>query len=131
MGRLKLKKPPTKTQSSIQTAAQLAMAEYKIRLQARRELAINEEIISLTDQRDMWNENWMWGLFAVVLHRRYHFEADEIVRIMNDVQSLHNEIYDGTLSYEETNQIVLDLARKEVGLDIESEDLKEVKHRCG
>lgn len=134
MGKKKLKNPYTihsaaGKKAGVLIESSLALKEYEAKMKARRELAINKEILDMTEQRDAFQENWMWGLFALVLHRRYHYTAGKIAEILTEVQTLHNDIYDGTRSYEETDRIIVDMVKDEVGLDITSADLEQYKKR--
>ena len=107
----------------VNLASDMALADYQARKRTRKELATNEEILRMMDTRDEWNEQWMWGLFAVVLRRRYRFTPAKLVEIFGDIQALHNEIYDDTLDYAEVDKIVKEMVRDEIGMDIDSMNL--------
>lgn len=125
MGRKKLKNPfqIRKPINPVKLASDIALADYQARKRTQKELATNEEILRMMDTRDEWNEQWMWGLFAVVLHRRYRFTPAKLVEIFGDIQALHNEIYDDTLDYAEVDKIVKEMVRDEIGLGIDSLNL--------
>lgn len=125
MGKKKLKNPfhIGKPINPVKLASDMALAEYRERKRTRKELATNEEILRMMDTRDEWNEQWMWGLFAIVLHRRYKFTSSKLAEIFGEIQALHNEIYDDTLDYEEVDRIVKQMVQDEIGMDIDSVNL--------
>lgn len=125
MGRKKLKNPflIKKPLNPVMVASGIALADYQARKKAQKELATNEEIQYMMDTRDEWNEQWMWGLFAIVLHRRYKFTSSKLAEIFGEIQALHNEIYDDTLDYEEVDRIVKRMVQDEIGMDIDSVNL--------
>lgn len=104
----------------MRVASGIALADYQARKKAQKELATNEEIQYMMDTRDEWNEQWMWGLFCVVLHRRYKFTPGKLSEILGEIQALHNELYDMTLDYEKVDKIVKRMAKEEAGVDIDS-----------
>lgn len=122
MGKKKLKNPflIKKPIDQVRAASGIALADYQARKRAQKELATNEEIQYMMDTRDEWNEQWMWGLFCVVLHRRYKFTPGKLSEILGEIQALHNELYDMTLDYEEVDKIVKRMAKEEAGVDIDS-----------
>jgi len=122
MGKKKLKNPflIKKPIDPVRAASGIALADYQARKRAQKELATNEEIQYMMDTRDEWNEQWMWGLFCVVLHRRYKFTPAKLTEILGEIQALHNELYDMTLDYEEVDKIVKRMAKEEAGVDIDS-----------
>lgn len=125
MGRKKLKNPflIKKPLNPVMVASGIALADYQARKRTQKELATNEEIQYMMDTRDEWNEQWMWGLFAIVLHRRYKFTSSKLAEIFGEIQALHNEIYDDTLDYEEVDRIVKRMVQDEIGMDIDSVNL--------
>lgn len=122
MGRKKLKNPflIKKPINPVMVASGIALADYQARKRTQKELATNEEIQYMMDTRDEWNEQWMWGLFCVVLHRRYKFTPAKLTEILGEIQALHNELYDMTMDYEEVDKIVKRMAKEEAGVDIDS-----------
>lgn len=122
MGKKKLKNPflIKKPLNQVMVASGIALADYQARKRTQKELATNEEIQYMMDTRDEWNEQWMWGLFCVVLHRRYKFTPAKLTEILGEIQALHNELYDMTLDYEEVDKIVKRMAKEEAGVDIDS-----------
>lgn len=95
-----------------------ALQEYNARVHTRREMAQNEEIQRTIDLTDANREIWMWGLFAVTLHRRYRFTAPKIAEILSDVQNLHNELYDRSMDEDDLRRLIYETVRDEVGLEI-------------
>lgn len=103
-----------------------ALAEYNARTHTRRELAQNEEILQRINRTDADREIWMWGLFAVVLHRRYRFTAPKISEILSDVQNLHNELYDNSMDDIDLKKLIYNTVKDEVGLEIYDTDVDRV-----
>lgn len=101
----------------------LALAEYREKERVRVEMARNETIQKNIDQRDSYLENWMWSLFGVVLHRRYRLTGAKICEIFEEIQSIHNRLYDESESYEETNRRALEMLYKEVGINLDDLDM--------
>lgn len=102
-----------------------AMEEYKARVLVRNEMARNDEVIALTNKTDSERETWMWGLFAVVLKRRYKFTAPKIAEILSDVQALHNELYEQAEDEEDAKRLIYEVVKDEVGLSIFDDDMGE------
>lgn len=133
MGKKKFRNPfqigkrvPTKEAAQLMPESNAALAEYNARVHTRKQMAMNDELIQLADERDAKREVWMWGLFAVVLHRRYRFTAPKISEIFEEVQALHNELYNTSESEEELVTKLFGMVDKEVGLSIYDDDLVEV-----
>ena len=105
----------------------IAMAEYKARKDAREQLARNEECIKVIDRADDHREMWMFGIFALVLHRRYRYTSKTIEAIFSEVQELHNELYDMGLTDPELEQKVCEMVADEIGLQLVDDDNEEVE----
>lgn len=105
----------------------LAAADWKVRRATREVLATNEEIQLMADKRDAHNEMWTWGLFAIILHRRYRFTSRTIESILAQVQQLHNELYDGSVSQEECTEKIYNLVKEETGLTLLDDDMEALK----
>ena len=130
MGKLKIKKKNLPYRRStidvgLHNAVSLAMAEYKAQERTRIQLAENEEILKKITDVDADRELWMWGCMALVLHRKYRWTANTITRIFGEIQDLHNELYDNTVTDEELKKVIIGLCVDEIGLnmlDIDKED---------
>lgn len=121
MARLKLQKPSTVIPyNTIACESALALTEFNYRKKVRLKVATDDEAQKTLTERDAWHENWMWGCFALILHRRYRWRADTIASILSDVRDLHNEIMESTDDYDyaETDKMILQMVYEETGLDI-------------
>ena len=105
----------------------IAMAEYKARKDAREQLARNEECIKVIDRADDHREMWMFGIFALALHRRYRYTSKTIEAIFSQVQELHNELYDMGLTDPELEKKVCEMVADEIGLQLVDDDNEEVE----
>lgn len=106
----------------------VALAEYNARKQARVIRGTNKEIIAQDKETDDAREIWQWGLMAVVLHRRYRFTAPKVVEILNDIQALHNELWDPELGTPEQTAKILKFVDDEVGLEMLGEEWEGAKN---
>lgn len=123
MGKLKIKKKNLPYRRGtidvgLHNAVSLAMAEYKAQERARIQLAENEEILKKITAVDADRELWMWGCMAIVLHRKYRWTAATISKIFEEIQALHNELYDDTLTDEELKKVIIGLCVDEIGLNM-------------
>lgn len=127
MGKKKLKNPfqigkqKTPAQARVMIESQMALAEYNARMETRKAIATEEEMIEEYSNRDAWMEGWMYGCLAIVLHRRYRFTAKTISDILNEVQAVHNEIVCSNPdceTYEDVNRIVAQRVWDEVGMKV-------------
>ena len=125
MGRKKLRNPfvigdPAHRELILES--RLAMQEYNARKHTRVMIAENEEIINNIEVRDSYQEVWMWGIMALVLHRRYRWTAKTIATILQQVQELHNELYDGSQDWKRLEREINDLVWNEVGIRIHDDN---------
>lgn len=122
MGRLKLKKKDRPVNVGVSNAALVAMEVYKEQMRTRKELAQNAEILNMMDRVDSNREMWMWGLFAIVLHRRYRYTAKTLCEILSEVQALHEELYDAGMTGEQLVRHICEICKTETGLDLVNDD---------
>ena len=127
MGKKKLKNPfqigkkRTPAQARIVLESQNALEVYNARMQTRKAIATEQEMIDEYSNRDAWMESWMYGCLAIVLHRRYRLRAPKITEILNEIQALHNEIVCNNPdceTYEDVNRIVAQRVMDEVGMKV-------------
>lgn len=127
MGRKKLKNPfqigqqRTHAQARLVLESQAALAEYNAKVETRKAIATEKELIQEYADRDAWMEGWMYGCLAIILHRRYRFTAPKIAEILNEIQTLHNEIVHDNPdceTYEDVNRIVAKRVWDEVGMKV-------------
>lgn len=123
MGKLKVKKKdrPYERRSidlGVHNAVSLAMAEYNAKKRARIMLTENAEILKKITAVDADRELWMWGCMALVLHRKYRWTAATISKIFEEIQALHNDLYDDTLTDEELKRVIIGLCVDEIGLNM-------------
>lgn len=127
MGKMKLKNPfqigqqRTHAQERLVLESQAALAEYNAKVETRKAIATEKELIQEYADRDAWMEGWMYGCLAIVLHRRYRFTAAKITDILNEVQALHNDIVCSNSdceTYEDVNRIVAKRVWDEVGMKV-------------
>lgn len=126
MGRKKLKNPyviGNPARRALIEESSLALSEYNARKQTRIALAENEEIINNIEVRDSYQEVWMWGIMALVLHRRYKWTAKTITTILQQVQDLHNEMYDGSQEWKTMERKINALVWEEVGIKIHDDNM--------
>lgn len=127
MGRKKIKNPfqigqqMTQAQARLVLESQAALAEYNAKVETRKAIATEKELIQEYADRDAWMEGWMYGCLAIVLHRRYRFTAPKITEILNEIQALHNEVVHNNPdceTYEDVNRIVAKRVWDEVGMKV-------------
>ena len=123
MGKLRIKKKDKPYRRGaidvgLHNAVSLAMAEYKAQERARTQLAQNAEIIKKINAVDADRELWMWGCMAIVLHRKYRWTAATIAKIFDEIQTLHNELYDSTMTDDELKKVIIGLCVDEIGLNM-------------
>ena len=126
MGRKKLKNPfviGNPARRALIEESSLALSEYNARKQTRIALAENEEIVNNIEVRDSYQEVWMWGIMALVLHRRYKWTAKTITTILQQVQDLHNEMYDGSQEWKTMERKINALVWEEVGIKIHDDNM--------
>ena len=103
---------------AVLNAVQLADYQLKVRKQAARVLAINEEVEKHTLQHrwDVEDEftDWLFGCFALVMHRKYGFGARRIAGLFDAMQEMRKELVDQGVDHER----IWDMVRDEVHLDI-------------
>lgn len=109
--------------SALLRNASLALAEYNGQKEARRLLGGDKEARRCADEMDDAREIWMWGLFAVILHRKYRFTAKKISEILGEVQALHNELYEASMDEEDLKRNIYNTVKAEVGLSIFDDDM--------
>ncbi len=108
---------------AVNMESQIGLAEYRERKRVRLEMVRNREIVERIDARDSMQEIWMWGLFSLVLHRRYHWTAATIEKILSEVQRLHNDLWDQGETHEEISRKIIKMVEDEVGLKIWDEEM--------
>lgn len=125
MGRLKIKdwqyksSPDKKcVDPALASAIQLASYQYKTQKKVREMMAVDREVnqLCIDNQNYAIDEymNWDYGCVALVLHRRYGYDAAECAAFLDDMQNLVRE-FEGSDYY--SNEI-WDVVRDEVGLDV-------------
>ena len=125
MGRLKLKnwqyqkKPEKKHDPGLMAAIEMANYQLKTEKKVRELIAIDKEVnkICVDNQNYAIDNyvNWDYGAAALVLHRRYGYDAAEIADFLNDMQALIKD-YEGSGYLSEG---IWDDVRDEIGLDID------------
>ena len=132
MGKKKFRNPfqignRSKTEARIMMASDLALTEYNARKEARRIMGVDKEVIARDEEQNSAREIWMWGLFAVVLHRRYKFTAKKISEILVDIQNIHNELSEQAQDSEDEKRLIFKVVKEEVGLSIFDDDIGDMK----
>lgn len=125
MGKLKVKdwqykKKPEKTHDpGLLTAIKLANYQYNTQKKVREMMAIDKEVNQICIDNQNYTidnyTNWDYGCAALILHRRYGYDATECAAFLTDMQSLVKE-YEGSGYLSES---IWDDVRDEVGLDIQ------------
>lgn len=92
--------------------------ESKVRLQAKKELIINEEVAKCLDKHrlDVQDEftDWLYGSIALALHRQFGFGAKRIAKLFGEAQAISHDLIDKDVDHKQ----VWDMVRDEIGLDI-------------
>lgn len=124
MGKLKVKdwqykkKEPVSHDPGLMAAVKLANYQYNTQKKVREMIAIDKEVnqICIDNQNYAIDNyiNWDYGCAALVLFRRYGYDAKEIAAFLGDMQTLVRE-YEGS-GY--NSEDIWDDVRDEVGLDI-------------
>ena len=99
----------------LRNAIYLANEEFKQRKEARRILAVDKEAKKTTDELSNKYTDWDLGCMALMLHRKYGKDAQEVCDFLTDVQNLTAEYIRDGVSCDE----IWDIVRDEIGLDIE------------
>ena len=102
----------------LMAAIELANYQLKVRKQAIRVLEVNKEVQKHTKQHryDVEDEftDWLFGAFALVMHRKYGFGAKRIAALFDDMQELREELQLEGVDHRK----IWDMVRDEVKLDI-------------
>lgn len=113
------KSKPKTINVGLALALEVANYELQVKKQARRELAINKEVQAVTDsyRDDIENEatDWLYGSFALALHRKYGFGSKRIAALFDMLQDIKNELIAEGIDHEK----IWDMVRDEIGLDIQ------------
>ena len=122
--------PPKKKKQhdpGLMAAVQMASYQMQVRKQAIKELTINEEVDKLCDRHIMDVEDqftdWLYGAFALALHRKFGFGAKRIADVFSLTQDIKNELLDSGIGH----LAVWDLVAEETGLTMQTHDVKEIK----
>lgn len=107
--------PETKIDFATRQAFYLAQVELQEKEKARKILAVDKVAKEATDELSNKYTDWDLGCMAIVLHRRYEKDAQEIADFLTEVQNLTAQyIREGV-----TCETIWDIVRDEVGLGIE------------
>lgn len=102
---------------ALRSAVYLANAEFRERKKVREAVARDKEAKAVTDELSNKYTDWDLGCMALVLHRKYGKNAEEVAEFLNDVQDLTREFIDSDTNGDD----IWNLIREEIGLDITRE----------
>lgn len=99
-------------------AVQNAAFQRRERERVARMLIVEEECVKAADEhRDEVEDeftDWLFGCFALVMHRKYGFGARRIARLFDDMQEMRKELVAEGIEH----RMIWDMIRDEIGLDI-------------
>ena len=107
---------------AVKNAAVLANYKLKKKQKALEILAVDEAVREtrekdLDDITNQWTD-WDLGCAALVLHRRYGYDADECGNFLTAIQDLVREFQEADMDHKK----IWDVVRDEIGLDISYEE---------
>lgn len=120
----RLPKPKEKkvVDPGLMAAVEMANYQWQVKKAAVKEMTINKEIEKAVTQHRYEVEDeftdWMYGAFALALHRKCKFGAKRIASIFEYLQDIKNELIASGMNA----QKIWELVRDEIGLDVTMEE---------
>lgn len=105
----------------IMAAVKLANYEWNARLEARKVMAVDKEVMAarVQESKEITDQftDWDFGCAALALYRLYGYDAEECARFLHKMQEI-------SIDFQESGMVHTDIwnvVRDEIGLDISVE----------
>ena len=118
-------KAEAKHDPGLMAAIREANYQWQVKKQVIKEMTVNKEIGKLTtkyryDVEDEFTD-WMYGAFALALHRQCKFGPKRISAVFDVLQDIKNSMIDSGFD----SDAIWELVRDEIGLDIKTDEVPE------